>query len=148
DLQPAMRRGVLNLFSYALEPRGILIVDPGDNVDATELFTRDPAQPELLRLNSGPRRVLELPAALRSFPRLGGEHGGHPLLPENFDTPSIFRHAMERYTPPSVLVDTNNRVLHFSATASRYVRIPGGELTLDILQLVPKSMRHTLGTGL
>src|SRR5215472_4771670 len=41
DLQPPMRRGVLSVFYYALEPHGILIVGSGDDVDTTELFTRD-----------------------------------------------------------------------------------------------------------
>ena len=148
DLQPDMRRGVLNLFYYALEPHGMLVVDARDEVELPELFTRDRTQPGLLRRKSGPRPDLQLPTGLKSFARMSGERAGRPLIPERLDTPSLFRRAIARYTPPSALVDSANRVVHFSETASRYVRIPGGELTLNILELVPEAIRRRLSDGL
>jgi two-component system CheB/CheR fusion protein len=148
DLQPTMRRGALNLFYYALEPQGVLLVDPRDEVEAAGLYIRDDVRAGLLRRGSGPRRVLQLPPGLRPFARLSGERSGALLSPEGYDTPSIFKRAIERYTPPSVLVDSENRVVHFSVTAARYVRLPGGELTLDILRLLPEAMSRRLNEGL
>src|SRR5215469_8389651 len=148
ELQPAMRRGVLNLFYYGLEPHGALLVDPDDDIEPADLFTRDHSQPGLLRRNSGPRRILQLPSGMRAFARMSGERGGTPLPTERLDTPAIFRRAIERYTPPSVLVDSNNHVVHFSVTAARYMRIPGGELTLDILELIPPTIGSRLEEGL
>ncbi|HKF98121.1 MAG TPA: CheR family methyltransferase, partial [Steroidobacteraceae bacterium] len=148
DLQPAMRHGALNLFYYALEPQGVLLVDPRDEVEASELYIRDNVHAGLLRRSSGPRRVLQLPPGLRPFARLSGERSGALLNAEGYDTPSIFKRAIERYTPPSVLVDSENRVVHFSVTAARYVRLPGGELTLDILRLLPEAISRQLKEGL
>ncbi len=148
DLQPAMQRGALNLFYYALEPHGILIVDPRSDVTAPELFTPDSGQPGLLRRNSGPRRLLQLPAGLSPFASVSGERSGAPVIAGADDVPGIFRRAVERYTPPSLLVDADNRVVHFSVTAARYVRLPGGELTLDVLQLVPDGVGRRLKEGL
>jgi len=148
DLEPDMRRGVLNLFYYALEPHGMLVVDAHDEIDLLELFTRDRSHPALLRRKRGPRRRVQLPSGLRSFARMSGERAGSPVHAERFDMPAVFRRAIEGYTPPSVLVDSANRVVHFSPTASRYVRIPGGELTLDILDLVPDAIRRRLSSGL
>jgi two-component system, chemotaxis family, CheB/CheR fusion protein len=148
DLQPDMRRRVLNVFYYALEPHGMLVVDASDEIELSGLFTREGTHPELLRRKSGPPRRLQLPSGLRSFSRMSGECAGSPLPAQRFDTPTLFRRAIERYTPPSVLVDSRNRVVHFSATASRYVRIPGGELTLDIRELVPDAIGLRLSSGL
>jgi two-component system CheB/CheR fusion protein len=148
DLQPAMRRGALNVFYYALEPHGMLLVDPRDEVEGGELYTRDNVHQGLLRRNTGPRRVLQLPPGLRPFARPGGERSGALLTAEGFDAPSVFERAIERYTPPSVLVDSENRVVHFSVTAARYVRVPGGELTLDILKLLPEGIARRLKEGL
>ncbi|MGN6453143.1 MAG: chemotaxis protein CheB, partial [Steroidobacteraceae bacterium] len=148
DLQPAMRRGALNIFYYGLEPHGALMVDQQDDTELAELFTRDSAQPGLLRRNSGPRLVLHLPPGLKPFARMSGEHLGTPLAHERGDTPAVFRRAVERYTPPSVLVDDENRVVHFSVTAARYVRLPGGELTLDVLQMLPTGIAGRLKGGL
>ena len=148
DLQPAMRRGALNLFYYALEPHGILLIEPQDELDTAGLFTRDSAHPRLLRRNTGPRQPLELPTGLRPFAGMSGENLGAPLVTGSWDAPTLFRHAIDGYIAPSVLVDHDNCVVHFSATASRYVRIPGGELTRNILQLVPKTIARRLVSGL
>ncbi|MBV8144768.1 MAG: response regulator [Gammaproteobacteria bacterium] len=148
DLQAGMRRGVLNLFYYALEPHGLLLLDPRDEADLGDLYTRDASHPGLLRRNSGPHRVLQLPAGLKPFDRASGERSGAPRGTESFDTPSIFRRAVEHYTPASVLVDSDNRVVHFSVNAARYVRLPGGELTLDILSLLPRGLARRLKIGL
>lgn len=148
DLQPTMRRGVLGLFYYALEPGGLLLVDAHDEIDIAELFTRDAANPAILRRVDGPRGSLQLPAELPSFVRAGRSAGGAPLEAEHFDTGAIFRRAVERYAPPSVLVDREDRVVHFSAGAARYLRIPDGELSLHILKLVPQAMVSELRAGL
>src|SRR5215831_19521749 len=95
DLEPDMRRGVLNLFYYALEPHGMLVVDAHDEIDLMELFTRDRSHPALLRRKRGPRRRVQLPSGLRSFARMSGERCGNPVI-ERFDTPMIFRRAIER----------------------------------------------------
>src|SRR5262249_1377348 len=95
DLQPEMRRGVLNLFYYALEPHGMLVVDARAEIEPAQLFARDRAHPALLRRKSGPRRSMQLPAGLRSFARMSGERCGNPVI-ERFDTPMIFRRAIER----------------------------------------------------
>lgn len=147
DLQPAMRGGVLSLFDYALEPQGALIVGADDTVDS-ELFVRDADDPRLLRPVSGPRRALELPSGIMPFARSSGERGGAPVLTATGDVPSLFRSAVDRYVPPSVMVDDLNRVVYFSATASRYVRLPGGELTLDIVSLVQEAIGYRLSRGL
>lgn len=148
DLQPAMRRGALNLFYYALGPQGVLLVDPRDEVETAELYIRDKVHAGVLRRDSGPRRVLQLPPGLRPFARLSGERSGALLSAERHDTPSIFKRAIERYTPPSVMVDSENRVVHFSVSAARYVRLPGGELTLDVLRLLPEAISRRLKEGL
>jgi two-component system CheB/CheR fusion protein len=148
NLQPQMRNGVVNLFAYALEPQGMLLVGPGDEIEMPDLFTRDRSSPRLLRRVSGPKRPLKLPPEVRPFARLSGEYGGAPVMSSRPDTGTLFRAAIERYTPPSVMIDANNQVVHFSSTAARYVHIPGGELTLDILKLAPEVIAYRLRRGL
>ncbi|MBV9725061.1 MAG: PAS domain-containing protein, partial [Gammaproteobacteria bacterium] len=148
DLQPSLRRAALNLFYYALEPHGALLIDPHDEVEVRDLFTRDSTRPGVLRRKSGPRRVLQLPLGLKPFAHMSGERGGTPVIADSADTPTIFRRAVERYTPPSLLLDADNRVVHFSVTAARYVRLPGGELTLDALKLLPVGIGRRLKEGL
>ena len=148
NLQPAARHSVLSLFYYALEPHGALLVGAGDEVDSPELFVRDAGDARLLRRVNGPRRVLQMPAGIKPLDRPSRESAGSPGWKESLDVSSVFRQAVDRYVPPSVMIDDRNCVVHFSATASRYVRIPGGELTLDIVRLVPEAIGYRLKQGL
>ena len=148
NLQPQVRSGVLSLLCYALEPQGMLVVAPDDEIEIAGLFTRDTSNPGLLRRVSGPKRALQLPPDLQPFARFSGERGGMLVNSSRIDTGTLFRTAIERYTPPSVMIDASNQVVHFSSTAARYVRIPGGELTLDVLKLVPDVIGYRLKRGL
>jgi two-component system CheB/CheR fusion protein len=56
----------------------------------------------------------------------------------------VHLNAVERYIPPSMLIDHRNEVLHFSAEAGRYVQLPGGEPTNDIFKLVREPLRARL----
>jgi two-component system, chemotaxis family, CheB/CheR fusion protein len=148
DLRAEMRSVALNLFYYSLEPNGILWIDTADEIDATELFTRESATPQLLRRSGGPMRVVSLPPEVNPFARLSGENRGLPVAPPCSDYASVFRSAIEHYAPPSLLIDAASQVVHFSPTAARYVRIPGGELTVDIVKLVPQTIAVRLREGL
>ena len=148
NLQPAVRASVLSLLYYALEPHGAVLIGAADEIDASELFVRDPSDPCLFRRVRGPRRLLQLPAGIKPFAGLSGERSGSRVWRQSLDLPSLFRTAVDSYVPASVMVDAHNRVVHFAATASRYVRIPGGELTLDIIRLVPETIGYRLSQGL
>jgi two-component system CheB/CheR fusion protein len=47
-----------------------------------------------------------------------------------------------------VLVDAAHRVIHYSARAGRYLRIPGGALTHDVVQLLREPLRSAVRGGL
>jgi signal transduction histidine kinase/ActR/RegA family two-component response regulator len=55
---------------------------------------------------------------------------------------------IERYAPASVLVDADNRVIHYSARASRFLRLPGGEPTHELAQLLREPLRSAVRGGL
>jgi two-component system CheB/CheR fusion protein len=142
DLQPDVRRGVLNLFHYALEPHGMLLVGPQDEIDEPHLFMPDDKASRLYRRKYGPR-TLQFPSSVRPFQ----SSAGRPPTRAN-DFAEIHRSVAERYSPPSVLVDASDRIVHYSARAGRYVHIPGGEPTHDLLRVVGEPLRSELRTAL
>jgi two-component system, chemotaxis family, CheB/CheR fusion protein len=146
DLKPETQRGVLSLFYYALAPHGALLIDDAP-ADTLGLFIPDSSHARLLRRISGPKRAVPLPPGLKPFARLSGEQGGTPVQTVSLDASTIFRSTIERHAPPGVLVDSSDNVVYFSPTAARYVRIPGGELTRNILALVPAAIGKVLRTG-
>ncbi len=51
---------------------------------------------------------------------------------------------LAQHAPPSVLIDGDNRIVHLSESAGRYVTQPGGVPTSDVFQLVPDGLRLEL----
>jgi two-component system, chemotaxis family, CheB/CheR fusion protein len=146
DLEPEINAGVLTLLHYALQPHGVLFVDPRDNLEVAGLFERDARDPHILRRRAVRRRELRLPAPYMPFlPVRHTNAGGGASVA---DTANVYHAAIDRYVPASVLVDSNRQVVHFSSAAARYVRLPGGEPTLDILSLVPPVIGYQLNEGL
>jgi two-component system, chemotaxis family, CheB/CheR fusion protein len=149
DLQPEMRRGLLELFHYALEPDGKLILGRQDEINEPQLFVAVNEDIRLFERTRTPRRPPQLPAAMRA--RQSGMHAaprGTAHAHSGLDIAVVHRRALEPHTPASVLVAADNRVVHYSATAGRYVQLPGGNLTHDVLQLVQPPLRGELQTAL
>jgi PAS domain S-box-containing protein len=55
---------------------------------------------------------------------------------------------LERYAPPSVIVNENYDVMHLSEHAGRYLQPVGGELSVNLLKLVHPGLRIELRTAL
>ncbi|MBS0418613.1 MAG: response regulator [Proteobacteria bacterium] len=149
ELQPEVRRAVLALFHYALEPQGLLVL--GDQ-DAQQADGFEPLQADsgtLLRKIPGPRHHHDAPALVQPF----AAERTQPQRPSSAGDINIringhYQSALESYAPPSVLINAANEVVHFAMTASRYLRIPGGALTDDLTRLVPEPARSALLEGL
>src|SRR5262249_5967209 len=52
------------------------------------------------------------------------------------------------YAPPSVLVNSRDEVVHYSAFAHRYFRIPGGHMTHDVVRLIREPLSGLVADGL
>ncbi len=148
NLKPDVRRAVLRNLHYALRPHGLLVVDPNAKVDleAPQLFAADGGGGVYRRLSVRPS-VVPAPGMLASIPlahsRVTGRSKGGAL-----DARLLHLGMLERYAPASVLVDADARVVHYSARAGRYLRIPGGELTHEVMCLLREPLRSAVRGGL
>ena len=55
---------------------------------------------------------------------------------------------IERFAPPSVIVDRDHDIVHLSESAGRFLQIAGGEPTMNLLRLVHPSLRVELRAAL
>jgi len=146
ELQPEVRVALLNLFSFALEDGGALVVGPKDELDLPDLFVADDSSPQIFRRRPGTRADtsnswLKLRPSVKSAAATG-------MLAGEKSTDELYRSAIERYSPPTVLIDSSGEVLRFSTGAHRYIRIPGGEFTNSLVRLLPVPIRVRLEEGL
>lgn len=147
-LNREVQSDVIGLFHYALRPSGFLMLGTSETVDGPELFhtihkthslyrKRDVATPE--------PRLRGMPALRRQFE--GASPRGERLFePANYDT--LHRELIAAHAPPSILVGPDDRVVHVSEHAGRYLAIPGGAVTAGVHRLVREELRIDIRSAL
>jgi two-component system, chemotaxis family, CheB/CheR fusion protein len=151
-LNPQVQRKVLTLFHFGLSTGGVLLLGPSESL--TELSDefqvidsrwkvfrkrRDVRLPGSLRLPT-PFAVSETSGFLKQRPRnSAGEDG---VMSEAYDS------LLTRFVPPSFLINEYRELVHVFGNASRYIRVPEGKATRDVLKMVDENLRLAMSTAL
>lgn len=143
DLQP----DIIELFHYSLNPKGWLILGTAESIDNSELFTTENKANGIYRKHGHPAvesRLSRFPFS-RAQPR---STGGTPQSQEFLSFGAIHHRMVERYAPPSMLINGDNKVVHLSERAGRYLLHPGGVPTSSVFKLVREELQVELQSAL
>jgi two-component system, chemotaxis family, CheB/CheR fusion protein len=152
-LDRELQEQVCSTFYYALNPGGYLILGASESADHP---------PGLFRLLDRNARIYSSTAASGDRPRLLPSllapvrireqqvaQVARVLSPTAALSEAALHHrVLEKLAPPSILVDENQRVLHMSETAGRYLQPSGGPLSSDVVDLVRHELRFELRSAL
>ncbi|KAK48157.1 chemotaxis protein [Caballeronia jiangsuensis] len=151
-LDRTVQRQVLETFHFALQPGGLLFLGTSESVDiADDLFSTVDKKNRIYRARMLPTKVPVI-----SSPAVTGNQAAAPraLAPApmrdsaSVTFASLHRQAIERYAPPSVLVDRNAEILHMSDGVGRFLRYVGGEPSHNLLMLINPDLGLELRTAL
>ena len=158
-LRPDAQARVLEAFHFALRPGGVLLLGSAENV-----VTREGQAPE--------SRFEPIAKAERIYRSIGQSPPAKPEPPprialvrpgEDRRTPTVASAALvrpaalaelgrrlviEAYAPASVLVDPANAVLFSLGPTDRYLRLPPGHATQDLLAMARPGLRAKLRAAL
>ena len=140
---------VLRVFHYALQEDAPLLLGTSESVESPELFSEVDKQGHLFRRRnvSPPLHLPNLPYAQPS--PLSTALNTRGTSAEVRGSPgSLHERMLERYAPPSVLIDEAGAIVHLSENAGRYLRQAGGEPTYDLLKRIHPELRTELRTVL
>ncbi len=144
-LNPPVQRRVLELFHYALRQAGLLFLGRSEALDGhADLFGPvDPSARLYRRLDDIKRRV---PLWRQPDASVGtSAHGGSTLAGEPPAAAATGRRMqaqlLQRYAPPSLLVDESNEVVHFEGTVKPFLDFPSGGARLQLFDLVDPAVR-------
>lgn len=144
-LERSVQRDVIDLFHYALCPGGFLLLGSAETAEASELFRTDDKKLCIYEKRNVPAPEPRLPVFPLTRVRQDGERSNRPeYLPVAVPFQSVHQDLLERFAPPSILVGVDNRILHLSDNAGRYLVLPGGEMTSSVLRLVREELRISL----
>ena len=148
-LDRELQQQVCATFHFALKPGGYLFLGSSESADSPAGMFR--------AIEREFRIYQRMPVAteVRVTPRLASRSSGPELLPARAPASfrsaaeaGVHREALERFAPPSAVVDDSHRIVHLSETAGRYLQPSGGTLVNDVTELAREELRFDLRSAL
>jgi two-component system CheB/CheR fusion protein len=144
-LERDVHRDVIELFHYALNPDGALVLGSAESLEATDLFLVEDKKLCIFRKRNVPAPEPRLPVFPLTKGRMPGEDGVRTTLPaEPLAYRRLHQHMVEQNSLPSLLIGPDNKIVHLSDRAGRYLIHPGGEPTASVLKLARPELRFEL----
>jgi two-component system CheB/CheR fusion protein len=148
-LQPSLRQHVLRVLHYSLVEGGALFLGRAEGVArqrTDRLFETAHAQARIFRRTGGTRRDLDPVFTVRD----DGERASTAVSqPANRRHSQLLRRAVvDRFGPPSVLVDRQGRILYLQGDIEKFLAQPPGEPTVDLLSNVRTALREAVRLAL
>ncbi|WP_339749444.1 CheR family methyltransferase [uncultured Rubinisphaera sp.] len=140
-LERDLQRDVIELFHYALNPEGFLVLGSSESIENSELFRIQDKKLCIHQKRNVPAPEPRLPV----FPLTWNRTSYHPERQDPVRDPihygKLHQRMVERYAPPSLLVSPDDKVIHLSAHVGRYLVHPGGEITTSVFKLLREDFR-------
>jgi two-component system CheB/CheR fusion protein len=149
-MDTGLQRRLLSMFHYALKPTGALVLGHAESIGYhSDLFALMNKKNKVYRKKAGsttpPRMDVFRPPPKTEQAAPGGPIAYH-------DTRLVLNEAtrivMDRYAPPSVLVDQHFHVVQFNGQTGRYLEPSPGDPTFDILKLARNGLLYGLRAAL
>ena len=150
-INPATQRKILSLFHFGLRVGGVLFLGPSETLtEAEEEFDVIDRHWKIFRK----RRDVRLSAGtgLASMPLSDTALNIRHQMPGQIKTETSFPEAYEgllaRYVPPSLLLNERHELVHSFGDARKYLHVPEGKATNDVLKMVDDSLRIAISSAL
>ncbi|RYF39590.1 MAG: chemotaxis protein, partial [Comamonadaceae bacterium] len=145
-LDRSAQEQLLRSFHFALNPRGFLFLGTSETADAcASLFETADKEAHLYRAAIVTARARVLPPMPPSPPRVPAPQVAEDEAPSAPPTPPplemLHQRVLQRYAPPSLLVDADDTVLHVSERAYHLLRLPEGAPTNKLMALARPELR-------
>ena len=142
---------LLDMFHFALRPGGYLFLGSSESSDGAsshyEVVDKHHriyrARPQARTARQG-RSVLPLVTAGSTLPTQPVHADQH----RGFSFADVHQRVLEYYAPPSVIVDREGNIVHLSEHVGRYLRLPGGEPTRNLVAATDPVLRAELRSTL
>ncbi len=152
-LNRTAQRRVMDVLHFALNPGGYLMLGASESVDgAGDLFAVVDKEHRIYQ-GRGVETRLILPVPEGAIvPRLGKLHEARraPISQEaqRYTYAQLHQRLLEHYAPPSIVVNEDYDVVHISESAGKFMQVPGGELSSNLLTLIRPELRLELRAAL
>lgn len=148
-MQRSAQKQLLELFHYALRPDGYLFLGSAETIEDLRLFRDLNRRQGIFQRQPLAAHELRLPAlALTQTPPQLSPVVARAELHGSASIEKVYVQIMERYGPPSLVVNADYNIIYFSDGVNRYLQQPRGEPTDNMLRRVREELRVDLTSGL
>jgi two-component system CheB/CheR fusion protein len=146
-----LQKKLLPLFHYTLKPGGILFLGSSETIGGfQDLFATIDSRWKIFQRREAPAAmtgVVDMPSAL--LPQDTARN--KPTPKHHFELGAsmaeLSRHMLlERFVPPSVLVNETGDILYIQGRTGRYLEPASGEATMNIFTMAKEGLRLELGS--
>ena len=152
-LNRTAQRRVMDVLHFALNPGGYLMLGASESVDgAVDLYSVVDKEHRIYQGRASESRLVfpvpdgGLATQLGKLPEPRRMRESHAT--PRFSYGELHHRLLERYGPPSVVVNEEYEVLHMSESAGKFMQIQGGELSSNLLMLIRPELRLELRAAL
>ncbi|MDR3527930.1 MAG: chemotaxis protein CheB [Rhizomicrobium sp.] len=146
-LRPEAQLKAISVFHFALNANGLLLLGSAETVGNADSYFSLISKSERLYRRIGQSRLDTMGAAkdaswsVRAF---AGAGQGKPAMRQTAIAELCQRMVMEAFAPAAVLINRNHECLYSLGPTDRYLRVPPGQPTFDLLAMVSESLRSKL----
>ncbi len=150
-LRPEAQLKAISVFHFALNTGGLLLLGSAETVGNAESHFELYSKAERLYRRIGRARLDTLGIAkdsswsVRAF---AGAGQGKTALRQTAIADLCQRMVMDAFAPAAVLVNRNHECLYSLGPTDRYLRVPAGQPTYDLLAMVSEALRSKLKQGI
>ncbi|MDN3550215.1 CheR family methyltransferase [Mucilaginibacter aquaedulcis] len=151
---PELQKKIIPLFYYALNPDGIMFMGPAETIGGfTDMFRSVDPKWKIFRRLEGKVTV----GNILDFPFHSVKQPSAHLIPDEVIMPKQKRPVtelfnkilIEKFLPPSVLVNERGDILYNNGNTGKYLELPRGETVINnILKLAREELQYTLSSSL
>jgi two-component system CheB/CheR fusion protein len=153
-LNRAAQGRVLDVMHFALNPNGYLFLGASESTEGSlDLFSTFDKEHHIFQGRPVPTRTVPpIPeVTLRPLPppQIGKERTPQEMRAmERLSYVDLHQRLLEKFGPPSVIINEDYDIVHLSDSAGRYLHVAGGEPTNNLLKLIRPELRLDVRTAL
>lgn len=154
-LSPVLQKRVIPIFHYALKTGGFLLVGNTEGLlgSGPEIFDLVERKGKIYQKKFVPSPVtfglaVETPAVLNTIPRrpqVTAKDDEHPKTPADVQREAD-RLLLTKYVPSAVVVTDNLEILQSRGKTSRFLELPTGKASLNLLKMARPGLLYELRT--
>lgn len=141
---------LLETFHFALRPGGYLFLGSSESADAAAPYFEAVDKRNRIfraRLQARVPRTI-VPGLSQSITPVRQSEAPPISTKRVFAFSDVHYRALERYAPPSLIIDHESNIVHMLAGASAYLKFSGGEPSNNLLSVIDPPLRTDLRTAL